>query len=254
MNTNVTVTALSLCFLTLFSLTDCSTCDINTLEGETLSFKLTDSSLKDNDRFTIKKDNQVLVPKRNRKQDGPGIMDNSFMKFPDVKLNSSGSYTVEVFDGQGRNLNSYTQSVCVYAKVPKPRVNITCQDGKIDIICDVEDSKDLSFSWEKNGEDFKTNAKVLRNVESDKSNYSCTAQNPVDNNTSDSVEASCNKVTLFGFDLRIMVSILAGGGTLVLLLIIVLVTFSCRSWSRKDKHHRVPDQHVLTDPLPTESS
>ncbi|XP_060750875.1 T-cell surface antigen CD2-like isoform X3 [Tachysurus vachellii] len=252
MNTSITVT--SLCFLTLFSLMDCSTCDINKLEGETLSFKLTDSSLKDNDRFTIKKDNQVLVPKRNRKQEGPGIVENNFMKFPDVKLSDAGSYTVEVFDGQGKNLNSYTKTVCVYANVPKPRVNVTCQDGKITFICDVEDSKDLSFTWEKNWEDFKTNAKVLTNVEADKSNYTCTAQNPVHNNTSDSVEASCDKNTLFGFDLRIMVSILAGGGTLVLILIIVLVTLSCRPWRRKDKHHRVPDQHVLTDPLPAESS
>ncbi|XP_060750858.1 SLAM family member 5-like isoform X2 [Tachysurus vachellii] len=232
MNTSITVT--SLCFLTLFSLMDCSTCDINKLEGETMSFKLTDSSLKDNDRFTIKKDNQVLVPKRNRKQEGPGIVENNFLKLPDVKLSDAGSYTVEVFDGRGQNLNSYTKTVCVYAKVSKPRVNVTCQDGKIDFICDVEDSKDLSFTWEKNGEDFKMNAKVLINVEADTvTKYTCTAQNPVHNNTSDSVEASCLKTkaknssdTLFGFDRWVMDNILAAGGSFALF-VIVMVTVAC---------------------------
>ncbi|KAK2866658.1 hypothetical protein Q7C36_002714 [Tachysurus vachellii] len=243
MNTKGSVIVLFLCFLSTFTLTDCSTCEINKLEGETLSLKLTDSSLNDNDRFTIKKGNTVSVPKRKRKEEGPGIVENNFIKLLKLNLSDAGSYTVEVFDGLGKNLNSYTKTVCVYAKVPKPRVNVTCQDGKIDIICEVEDSKDLSFTWKKKGKDLKKNEKVLTNVETSK--YTCTAQNPAGNNTSDSVEASCYQNTLFGFDLWIMVSILAGGGTLVLLLIIVLVTLSCRSCKRKEKHQRDEEEFRL---------
>lgn len=42
--------------------------------------------------------------------------------------------------------------------------------------------------------------------------------------------------TLFGFDFWTMVSILAGGGGLVLILFIVLVTVSCRACKRRKKH------------------
>ncbi|XP_026988531.1 SLAM family member 5-like isoform X1 [Tachysurus fulvidraco] len=244
MYTDGSVAVLFLCF---FTLSHCSTCDINKLQGQSLSFKLTDRSLKDDDRFTIKKDNRVLVPKRNRKQHGPGTVENNFLKLPD--LNYAGSYTVEVFDGQGKNLNSYTQTVCVYAKVPKPRLNVTCHDGKIDFICDVEDSKDLSFTWEKNGEDFKMNAKVLTNVEADNvTRYTCTAHNPVHNNTSDSVEASCLKSnaknssdTLFSFDRWFMDNILAAGGSFALFVIVMVTVVccfcKCRARQMRDKQN-----------------
>ncbi|XP_060750905.1 uncharacterized protein LOC132862713 isoform X2 [Tachysurus vachellii] len=239
MYTDVSVAVLFLCF---FTLSYCSTCDINKLEGETISFKLTDSSLMDDDRFTIKKDNQVLVRKRNRKQEGAGIVENNFLKFPDVKLSDAGSYTVQVFDEQGKDLNSYTKTVCVYAKVPKPRVNVTCKDGKIDFICDVEDSKDLSFTWEINGEDFKTNAKVLTNVEADTvPKYTCTAQNPVHKNTSDSVEASC----LFGFDRGVMYCI-AVGGSFVLFVMVTVVCYSCKLRARQMRDKQKFELYINT--------
>lgn len=46
--------------------------------------------------------------------------------------------------------------------------------------------------------DFKNNTfKVLSNVETDKSKYTCTAENPVHNNTSDPVEAACKYFVTF---------------------------------------------------------
>ncbi|XP_053495757.1 T-cell surface antigen CD2-like [Ictalurus furcatus] len=241
MNTKGSVIVLFLCFLILFTLTDCSTCQKNILEGDSLTFKLTDRQLKDDDRFTIKKDNKVVVPKRNRKQEGPGIVKNDSLEFQHVKLNYSGTYSVEVFDVNGTNIKSYSEIVCVYAKVPKPRVNITCQDETVDLRCDVEVDKDqrsaISYSWHKNGKEFKKNVfNFSINVEEDILNYTCTAQNPVHKNTSDPVEVACSD-TLFGLDRWTMISIFAGGG-LVLLLTIVLVTVACRQCKRREKQQR----------------
>ncbi|XP_017339752.1 SLAM family member 7 isoform X1 [Ictalurus punctatus] len=243
MNTKGSVIVLFLCFLTLFTLTDCSTCQKNILEGGSLTFKLTDRPLNDNDRFTIKKDNKVVVLKKNNKQEGPGIVKKDSLELLHVKLSDSGTYGVDVFDVTGINVKSYSEIVCVYAKVPKPRVNITCQDEKVDFRCDVEVDKDqrsaISYSWHKNGKEFKKNVfNFSINAEEDKSEYTCTAQNPVHKSTSDPVEAACFKHTLFGFDFWFMVGLLAGGGGLVLLLIIVLVTLACRSCRRKDKQQR----------------
>ncbi|XP_053495750.1 T-cell surface antigen CD2-like [Ictalurus furcatus] len=249
MNTKNSVIVLFLCFLTLFTLTDCSTCQKNILEGDSLTFKLTDRLLKDDDRFTIKKDNKVVVPKRNRKQEGPGIMINDSLELQHVKLSDSGIYGVDVFDVNGISVKSYSEVVCVYAKVPKPRVNITCQDEKVDFRCDVESDKDqrsaISYSWHKNGKEFKNVLNFSINVEEDKSVYTCTAQNPVHKSTSDPVEAACFKRTLFGLDFWFMVGILAGGGGLVLLLIIMLVTVACRSCKFREKQQQGEEEFRL---------
>ncbi|XP_053495758.1 SLAM family member 5-like isoform X1 [Ictalurus furcatus] len=241
MNTNGSVIVLFLSFLTLFTLTDCSTCQKNILEGDSLTFKLTDRSLKDDDRFIIKKDNKVVVRKRNRKQEGPGIVINDSLELQHVNLSNSGTYGVEVFDVNGTNIKSYSEIICVYAKVPKPRVNITCQDETVDLRCDVEGNEDqrstISYSWHKNGKEIKKNVLNFSiNAEADKSEYTCTAQNPVHKNTSDPVEAACLKpTTLFCFEFWFMVGILAGGGGFILLLMIALVTVACCACKRKEK-------------------
>ncbi|XP_053495764.1 SLAM family member 5-like isoform X2 [Ictalurus furcatus] len=253
MNTKGSVTVLFLCFLTLFpDLTDGSTCQKNILEGDSLTFKLTDRLLKDDDRFTIKKDNKVVVPKRNRKQEGPGIVKNDSLEFQHVKLNYSGTYSVEVFDVNGISVKSYSEIVCVYAKVPKPRVNITCQNETIDLRCDVEGDEDqrsaISYSWHKNGKEFKKNVfNFSINVEEDISNYTCTAQNPVHKNTSDSVEAACSKRTVFDLVEWPMVRIIAGAGGLALLfvLIIVVVTVACCACRLKEEQQQVTDEEDL---------
>ncbi|KAG7324852.1 hypothetical protein KOW79_011168 [Hemibagrus wyckioides] len=218
MNTSDSVTVLFLCFLTLFSLMDCSACWRNILEGDSLTLKLTDRPLKENDQFIIKKDDKLLVRKRNINQDKRWKMVNTSLELQHVKLSDFGNYTVDVFDEDGKNLISYTETVCVYVKVPKPRMNVTCQDEKVYITCEVEDSKDISFSWQQNKKDIQKKGKVLTVVKADNSKYACTAQNPVDNHASDEVEAACNKARLFAFDLWIMVCIVARGGACLLFL------------------------------------
>ncbi|XP_017339439.1 uncharacterized protein LOC108274089 isoform X2 [Ictalurus punctatus] len=252
MNTKGSVTVLFLCFLTLFpDLTDCSTCQKNILEGDNLTFKLTDRPLKDDDRFTIKKDNKAVVRKKNNKQEGLGIVKNDSLELQHVNLSNSGTYGVEVFDVNGTNLKSYSEIICVYAKVPKPRVNITCQDEKVDFRCDVEVDKDqrsaISYSWHKNGKEFKKNVfNFSINAGEDKSVYTCTAQNPVHKSTSDPVEAACFKHAVFGIDTKWhKVRIIAGAGGFVLLfvLIIVVVTVACCACRLKEEQQR--DEEAL---------
>ncbi|KAG7324851.1 hypothetical protein KOW79_011167 [Hemibagrus wyckioides] len=256
MNAKGSAIVLFLCFLSLFTLTGCSTCQKNILEGKNLPFKLADRLLKDDEKFTIKKDDKLLVRKQNINQNKQWKMVNTNLELQQVNLSNSGKYTVDVFDEDGKNLNSYTETVCVYVKVPKPRVNVTCQDKKVYLTCEVEDRKDISFSWEKNKKESQEKGKVLTLAKAGNSKYACTAQNPVHNNTSDEVEAACttSQQTLFGFDFTLMVGILAGGGFLVLLLITVMVTLACRSCKRKEKHLRDEEEfrlnYVSSNPPP----
>ncbi|KAF5895152.1 T-cell surface antigen CD2-like [Clarias magur] len=223
----------------------CNTCQENILEGDILKFKLADRPLKDDDRFAIKKGNAFLFSKRNKKQAGPGTVKNNELEFQNVNQSDAGTYDVETYDVQGNNIQKYTKVVCVHAKIPKPKVNMTsCQNERANFICIVESSKDLIYSWQKNGKKTIYNEVKLEKVEADNSKYTCTVGNPVHNATSDPVEAKCGK-TLFGFDFWIMVSILAGGGGLVLLLTVVLVTVACRSCKRKEKQQRDEEEFRL---------
>ncbi|KAM9462671.1 uncharacterized protein cd2 isoform 1-T2 [Clarias gariepinus] len=244
MNTKGSAIGLFFCFFTLFIFGDCSECTKKLLEGETLRFELTDRALKEDDRFAIKKNNAFLVQRKNKIQTGPGTVNINGLDFQNVKLTDAGKYDVQVFDVDGTSLKSYSETVCVYAKVPKPILKKTCQKENVDFSCIVNGSKDVNYSWQKNG-NYLTHDKVnLTNVEANKSKYTCTVRNELHNTTSDPVEATCY-TTLFGFDFWIMVSILAGGGGLVLLLTIVLVTVACRSCKRKEKQLRDEEEFRL---------
>ncbi|TSL04180.1 T-cell surface antigen CD2 [Bagarius yarrelli] len=188
----------------------------------------------------------MLVPKRNRKQDGPGIVKDNSLVFQHVKLNDSGTYDVETFDKGGETIISEKIIVCVYAKVPKPKVDFKCHDKKMELTCEIDDDKELSFTWQSNGKELNKSRIFLTNIKPDKSMYTCTAANPVHSNKSDPVTPSCsNQRTLLGFELWTMVGILASGGALVLILIIVMVTVGCRSCKRKKKHQSDEEEYRL---------
>lgn len=92
--------------------------------------------------------------------------------------------------------------------MPKPTVNITCQDEKINFRCDVQYDKDLFYSWNKNGKEIKNMvSNTLTNIDLGNSKYTCTAHNPVHQSTSDPVEATCKYVSsTFPLELYIYIS------------------------------------------------
>ncbi|XP_060796289.1 T-cell surface antigen CD2-like [Neoarius graeffei] len=262
MNTKGSSIVLFLYFLTLFTFTDCNTCQENILEGNSLTIPLSTNPLKDDDRFSIKRDNFVVVRRRTKGQRGPGTLEqDKSLILPELKLTDAGTYTREVFDGKGNPIGSpWSLNVCVYAKVPTPTVNITCQNEKVYFSCDVNYTKSLTYSWQRNKKklekELNKKYNFSTNYEKDgQSKFACTASNPAHNKTSDELKIEClSQNTLFGFDFWIMVSILAGGGTLVLILFIVLVTASCRACKRKRKHQEDEEEfrlnYVNTGPPP----
>ncbi|KAF7705595.1 hypothetical protein HF521_020881 [Silurus meridionalis] len=153
---------------------------------------------------------------------------------------SSGTYTIEVFDVKGTSKTAYSKSICVYAKVPKPRVSITCLERNVDVRCVVEIDNDqrsgISYSWNKNGKQFKNVLNFSTSIE-DKSTFICTVFNPLHNNTSDPVQAACIKpATLLGFFFEILVGTLGSG---LIIILIVVVTVACCVARKKKEQERM---------------
>lgn len=98
--------------------TDCNTCQENILEGNSLTIPLSTKPLGDNDRFWIKRDDFVVVPRRTKGQVGPGtLQQDRFLILPNLTLADAGTYTHEVFDGKGNPVGSpWSLNVCVYGK------------------------------------------------------------------------------------------------------------------------------------------
>ncbi|RXN14653.1 T-cell surface antigen CD2-like isoform X1 [Labeo rohita] len=189
--------------------------------------------------------------------------DDGSLTFKSVSLNDTGKYKYEAFNKDGTEIVKGVKEIKVFAKAPKPTVKANCKNGEATLTCDIGDRKDLNVSWYKENEIIKneeksqlvlTSAKVQENKP-----YSCKVSNPVSTEQSDSFTVTCTGGTsdgsgrrkLFGFDFWIMVSILAGGGTLLLLLICVLIICACRSCKKQKNLEQDEDElrlRVFHDP------
>uniref|UniRef100_A0A673JRE3 Ig-like domain-containing protein n=1 Tax=Sinocyclocheilus rhinocerous TaxID=307959 RepID=A0A673JRE3_9TELE len=207
-------------------------CKTELLEGTSCTLTLpTRNTDKSNEiRWAHTTSNAIIVRKNNKnKSNTPGLKmeDDGSLTFESVSLKNTGKYTYTVYNADGNNHVSFT------ATAPKPTLTVTikCKDGNATLTCDIRDRTDLTVSWykEDNIIQNENNPKLLltsAQVQENKT-YSCSVSNPVSYHQSDSVTVSCEgdpgPPKLFGFDFWIMVSILAGSGALLLLLICVLL-------------------------------
>ncbi|XP_026060474.1 T-cell surface antigen CD2-like [Carassius auratus] len=183
----------------------------------------------------------------------PGLTmdEDGSLTFQSVSLKYSGKYTYTVFNNEGTQLDAGEKEIKVYANAPKPTVKINCD--VVTLTCDFGDRKDLIVSWYKEDNilsDKKDQNLLLTSAQAKENKpYSCSVSNPVSKEKSDSKQVLCTGTgpgstdgtkprTLFGFDLWIMVSILAGGGCLLLLLICVLLFCACRSCKKQKQHEQ----------------
>uniref|UniRef100_A0A673MLM8 Ig-like domain-containing protein n=1 Tax=Sinocyclocheilus rhinocerous TaxID=307959 RepID=A0A673MLM8_9TELE len=180
---------------------------------------------------------------------GLKMEDDGSLTFESVSLKNTGKYTYTVFNADGTQIGAGEKEIIVYATAPKPIVKIDCKGADVTLTCDIRDRTDLTVSWYKEDNIIQTekNTKLLLTSAQIQENklYSCSVSNPVSSKQSDSVTVSCKSFCprkLFGFDLWIMVSILAGGGALLLLLICVLIICACRSCKKQKKHEQDEDE------------
>uniref|UniRef100_A0A671NLW0 Ig-like domain-containing protein n=1 Tax=Sinocyclocheilus anshuiensis TaxID=1608454 RepID=A0A671NLW0_9TELE len=222
-------------------------CKTELLEGTSCTLKLpTTNTDKSNEiKWAHTTSNAVIVRKNNKNKSntrGLTIEDDGTLTFKSVSLKNTGKYTYTVFNADGNN-----HHVSFRAKAPKPTVKINCKDGDATLTCDIRDRTDLTVSWYKdNIIQTENNPKLLLTSAQIQENkpHSCSVSNPVSYHQSDSVTVSCEgdpgPRKLFGFDFWIMVSILAGSGALLLLLICVLLFSNQRKKHQKGKrclHH-----------------
>lgn len=114
----VKFTWISFCFkMTLqFLSTECSTRETHILEGNSLIIMLAQRPLVDDDRFSVNRNNKPVVRRRNRNQPGPGIVKGNSLELQDLKVNESGTYSIEVFDGKGKQVTAESLEVRVHGK------------------------------------------------------------------------------------------------------------------------------------------
>ncbi|XP_066517600.1 T-cell surface antigen CD2 [Hoplias malabaricus] len=248
MHFKVGVTLSLFCVLIFFSITECSSenCANKAKVGGSVTIQLSkpeayyDIKWKHANKNIIRrKDINTTSLASNTAMDDKGSL-----RLQNVKIENAGEYSVECYSKDGILKLKDSTTLCVYDKIPKPNVNFTCQNGKPSVLrCEVT-SSNVEFSWNESGKKLSTGPTFAGK---DNRIYQCIVSNPFYNNTSGDVPVSCSPKPsegqkLFGFDLWIMVGILAGGGGLVLLLIIVLVTCACQSCKRREKHLQDEDE------------
>ncbi|XP_026120773.1 hepatocyte cell adhesion molecule-like isoform X1 [Carassius auratus] len=232
-------------------------CKTNLLEGTSCTFELpTKNTDKSNEIKWVHLSGDAVIHRKNRwmRKNIPGLKmeEDGSLTFESVSLKNSGRYTYTVFNKEGTQIDAGEKEIKVYANAPKPTVKINCTFGNATLTCDFGDRTDLTVSWykEDNIIQYENNPKLLLTSAQVQENklYSCIVSNPVSKEQSDSITVSCEGVpdptgesvpgprkNLFGPDFWVMVSILAGGGTLLLLLICILIICACRSCSQLKK-------------------
>ncbi|XP_058628318.1 uncharacterized protein si:ch211-132g1.6 [Onychostoma macrolepis] len=171
------------------------------------------------------------------------------LTFESVSLKNTGKYKYTVFNAEGSQIDVGEKEIKVYAKAPKPTVKISCKNGNATLTCDTGDRTDLNVSWYKEDKIIQNeiNPKLLLTSAQVQENepYSCSVvSSPVSNEQSDNVTVSCptgespGPHTIFGHDFWIMLSILAGSGALLLLLLCVLIICACQSCSQHKMHQK----------------
>ncbi|XP_067258732.1 T-cell surface antigen CD2-like [Chanodichthys erythropterus] len=228
------------------------TCGKDLLVGTSCITKLQEKYKdKSNDIKWTHSSSYAVIERRNKKMKSntPGLTmeEDGSLRFESVSLKDTGTYTYTVTSSDGTEIAKDKVEIKVYEKVPKPTVMINCTaDGNAALSCDVENSKDpsLTVSWYEDGKLIQNeiNPQVFLSstqVQENKT-YSCETHNPVSREKSESVTVSCGNLVHghdSGFD-WIMVSIIAGGGALLLLFLIICAYRSCqRSTKHQPAHH-----------------
>ncbi|XP_049325223.1 titin isoform X4 [Astyanax mexicanus] len=95
-----------------------------------------------------------------------------------VKMEDNGDHEFEAFLSNGKSKAKKSITLCVYEKLIKPTVDITCINGIPSISCEVEDKTGLTFNWYKNEKKMDENSASLRNIERDQ-DYECAVEQPI---------------------------------------------------------------------------
>ncbi|KAL7845925.1 hypothetical protein AOLI_G00241170 [Acnodon oligacanthus] len=254
MNFKAGVTLLFLCGLVIFHIEDCNACDLIATVGDSLNIPLKFMSLSQNDEIKWTHDNKLIFKRAKTKiikGNRESVNEKGDFIIQSAEETHAGTYIFQVYNSDGTSKASGTVTLCVHEMLPKPVVNITCDKGKVVVKCDVQNTKDQIFIWYHNGVKTSENEQIyIRDVKNN-DKLECEVEKPIKSHRSDAVpvlvkctsESTLANKTLFGFDFRIMVGILATGGFLVLVLMIVLVTCACQSCKRQAK--RLADEDEL---------
>uniref|UniRef100_A0A3B1INS2 Ig-like domain-containing protein n=1 Tax=Astyanax mexicanus TaxID=7994 RepID=A0A3B1INS2_ASTMX len=208
------------CLISLYL--NSSACDFTVAVGSPVTINLgldqTDELLWRHNSQRVFKGNVSALP---TKLNNVKLTSDGSLIISSVKKEDNGDHEFEAFLSNGTSKAKKTITLCVHEKPPKPTVNATCIDGTPYITCEVKDKTGRTFSWYKNGKKIDGNTASLRNIERDQ-DYECAVEKPIPS------EKSSNKV-------KPTISFIAGGGSLALVLMIVLVIRVCLSSKRREK-------------------
>uniref|UniRef100_A0A8C9QPY2 Ig-like domain-containing protein n=1 Tax=Scleropages formosus TaxID=113540 RepID=A0A8C9QPY2_SCLFO len=159
------------------------------------------------------------------------VEDNGSLVLHNVTMEQKGEYSAEVFNSGGKQVYSVTKNLCVREKVSKPgKPSFTCSDFSVKLTCSAQGTSS-DIVWLKNNKETKKTgtALILKLTEITAADeFSCSISNKIRS------AQRFRKQHPQQLPLNLL-SILAGGGGLFLILVGVLV-FCCFRRYRQNKN------------------
>ncbi|KAF7644403.1 hypothetical protein LDENG_00222550, partial [Lucifuga dentata] len=216
-------------------------CDLTAEVGQTITVPL-NHVLAASDRLKWIHGEKVLVNFREKTfitGSQETMQANGTLTLRSLTHSDAGEYKAQVHSNNGKMLFRDSTNVCVFGKVPKPEVKVTCSGSNVMFTCRLpQQVQEISFEWlqdekllpaEKNSTLTRTHHQVTANSFNKETSAAATQTCSTPHKPA---EDSIFPEMLFGFDFWIMASILGGGGGLVLLLMI-LTAICCRRARRR---------------------
>lgn len=218
-------------------------CDLRAVVGQALSLPFEHKQLGNNDtlRWThnssiifYQQSSRVLIGKPK------DISASGALRLQNLQLSGTGLYKADLLDQDGKHVTGWTGRLCVAGKLPKPQVTFVCENIVI-LHCDAPKPQGAVFAWTLNDKALKGETQATLRISSAKlkgeNNFTCGAVNQPGAETSDAIRLHCRHSgvappALYCFQAKTVMAAMAGGGCLILLLL-VTVTISCLHCGRR---------------------
>ncbi|XP_062383268.1 T-cell surface antigen CD2-like [Sardina pilchardus] len=222
---------------------------VNKYVGESYTFKL-NSPQQDGDMLIWKCEDKIIYKRRRGKAEPKANVDvQGSLTLTNISKSMNCTYKAEHHDSDGKALKTRSESLCVFSKIPDPKLEVKCSSGMVALQCGPSLPEGITLTWLKNNNEMKNEKSNPLKPQKPgvKDRYKCRLSNGLDKDTRHSKEeaASCavsggvsNNNLLFGYNKWVMIGIIAGGGFLLLVLIVSLIAICCKNHRRSKRKQR----------------
>ncbi|XP_062383269.1 T-cell surface antigen CD2-like [Sardina pilchardus] len=214
------------------------------------SYTITLNSPQQNGDLLVWKCNDKIIYKRRRGKVDPAanVDDLGSLTLTNISKSMACTYKAEHHDRDGRLLKEYSESLCVFSRIPDPKLEVECSpSGVATLQCGPKNLPEgITLAWFQNKKEMKMKSNPLTlQKRGRKDLYKCRLSNGLDSGRESKEEMLCevsggvsNNNLLFGYNKWVMIGIITGGGFLLLVLIISLIAICCKNHRRRKMRQR----------------